>query len=378
MTPDRTSERLRTALGGLAGEVGGPRRVDAEAVFRQARTARRRRSVVAACAALLVTAGIAGTALATVGRPTDPVTDASPPVSTSPLTPAPTSASPSTAPSSTAPTASSASTSASTCTACGHPDAGNTGVPPGTTLTKRSGDVTIREDGTVIDGWDLDGSLDIYADNVTIRNSRITSSNWWGVYQRDGFNGLTIQHSTITGVPGRGPDNGAEDYAVHSNGTVEIGWCDISRFANPLSVRAGTVHDNYVHQIQPAPDGKGGWQGTNGITMGGGSREPLVIRHNTVLNDRGGTSAIGLFADNGPVTDVVVADNLLGGGQYAFYGGGSSATRVRVTGNRFTTTFFPTGGVHGPVASWNGAGSGNVWRDNVWADGPQANRPVSP
>jgi len=45
------------------------------------------------------------------------------------------------------------------------------GVPAGTTLTKRSGDITITTPGTVLENVDLDGYVKVQADNVTIRNS---------------------------------------------------------------------------------------------------------------------------------------------------------------------------------------------------------------
>ena len=51
------------------------------------------------------------------------------------------------------------------------PDAGNTGVRPGTQLTVRQGDLVITTPGTVIDGWDIRGYVEIKASGVVIRNS---------------------------------------------------------------------------------------------------------------------------------------------------------------------------------------------------------------
>ena len=52
------------------------------------------------------------------------------------------------------------------------PGASNTGVPSGTKLTVHSGLILITTPGTVIDGWDLHGTVIVHAANVTIRLDR--------------------------------------------------------------------------------------------------------------------------------------------------------------------------------------------------------------
>src|SRR5262245_13386010 len=71
------------------------------------------------------------------------------------------------------------------------PDCTDTGVPAGTALRQvlspqptGIGDSTVtevRQSGTVIKDVDLTGSIDVYANNVTIEDSRINSLNWWGI-----------------------------------------------------------------------------------------------------------------------------------------------------------------------------------------------------
>jgi hypothetical protein len=235
--------------------------------------------------------------------------------------------------------------------------------------------MSIRKDGTVIRGWDITGSLDVYADDVTIIDSRITSDNWWGVNLRSGHHGLRVLHTTVTAVPGKGPDNGGVDYAVSNMGTssVEVGWCDVSVFGDALSMGQGDLHDNYVHDITPFRNLGGEWQHTNAVISNGGGAGGLTVRHNTLLNptpvDQGASGSVGLFADSGPVTDVTVQDNWLAGGAYALYGGGQGATGVKVTGNIFSTQYHPGSGGYGPVAAWNAGGRGNVWSDNHMSDG---------
>lgn len=263
------------------------------------------------------------------------------------------------------------------------PNAGNTGVPAGTSLTAHSGDTSINTDGMVINGWDLHGSLDIYANNVTIINSRITSTNWWVVNLRQGATGLRVLHSTLTGVLGQGQDNGGVDYGVSnmSNGTLEVGYCNVSGVGSGLSTGHGNLHDNYVHDLASFRNASGGMEHTQPVISSGDDTGGLVIRHNTLLNqmttDQGASASVGLFADNGPVTNTTVDGNYIAGGSYAVYGGGSNATNIKVTNNVFSAQFWPGVGYYGPVADFNAGGSGNVWSNNVFSGGPRAGAQVS-
>jgi hypothetical protein len=254
------------------------------------------------------------------------------------------------------------------------PDAGSTG-PRIALKAHNTGAMTINTNGTTISGWDITGSLDIYANNVTIIDSRVTSTNWWGINLRSGFSGLRILHTTITGVPGKGPDNGGEDYAVSNMGgsSVEVGWSNISRFGDMLSMGQGNLHDNYMHDVSAFRNLGGEWQHTNAVISDGGSTGSLVIRHNTLLNpvgvDQGASGSIGLFADTGVVSNSVVDGNWIAGGAYALYGGGTGATGIKVTNNVFSTQYHPNSGVYGVVAAWNAGGAGNVWSNNRMSDG---------
>ncbi|MER8045454.1 hypothetical protein [Streptomyces sp. NPDC094032] len=259
--------------------------------------------------------------------------------------------------------------------ACGFPDASTTGPRVATLTPQSTGNASIRTDGTVISGWDITGSLDIYANNVTVIDSRVTSTNWWGINLRPGFSGLRILHTTITAVPGQGPNNGGSDYAVSnmSTSSVEVGHCDISGFGDALSMGQGNLHDNYVHGIVPYKNLDGQWQHTNAVISNGGGKGKLIIRHNTLINatpvDQGASAAIGLFADAAPVTHTVVDSNWLAGGAYSLYAGGKDSSSIEVTDNVFSPEIYPSGGRYGAVAYWNAAGPGNVWRGNRMADG---------
>jgi hypothetical protein len=267
----------------------------------------------------------------------------------------------------------------SSAAACGFPTSATTG-PRSTPGNRQSGNITIRTDGTVISGWDLTGSLDIYANDVTVVDSSITSTNWWGVNLRQGYHGLRVLHSRITGVPGKGLDNGGEDYAVSNMGTssVEVGWSDISVFGDALSMGQGDLHDNYVHDLAPFVNLSGQWQHLDPVISDGGGAGELVIRHNTLLDEatveRGASAAVGLYPDTGTVNNALVDSNWIAGGAYALYGGGPGSTGIRITHNIFSNQYHPACGTYGIVAYWNAGGSGNLWSDNTDAAG----KPVTP
>jgi hypothetical protein len=243
---------------------------------------------------------------------------------------------------------------------------------------------TITKSGTVINGVDLTGSIDVWANNVTIENSRINSNSWWGINLREGYQNLKVLHCTIVGLPGRGPDNGAEDYGISSSGGyVEVGWSDISEFGEGISLGTGYIHDNYVHNLQSfIPAGSSSYDHLDALISDGGSG--LNIVHNTMLDQfspqLGASASIGLYNDSSPVTNTTVNDNFIAGGAYALYpGGGSSSQNIVITNNVFSTMYWPGSGFYGADATsyWH-SGSGNQWSGNTWADGSKSGKPVNP
>ena len=274
------------------------------------------------------------------------------------------------------------------------PNCTNTGVPAGTALKKLISPsptsvgantyIEIKQSGTIIKNVELTGSIDVYANNVTIEDSVIKASNWWAINLRTGYHGLRVLHCTLVGLPGQGPDNGYENYGVSSAGSnVEVGWSDISGFGDALSLGSGYIHDNYVHDLQSfMPAGYSYYNHDDDIISNGGSN--LTIRHNTLLNQlspqKGASSALALYDDFGKITKVSVIDNFLAGGSYTLYPAGISSSNIVITGNVFSSLYWPTAGYYGPVDSsyWDIAGAGNKWFENSWADGPRVGRSVEP
>ena len=75
----------------------------------------------------------------------------------------------------------------------GYPDASNTGVPLGTQTTAYSGTLHITQDNTVISNMVITGDVVIDADNVTLKNCKIISTNdFLGVSVKDGSKNFTM------------------------------------------------------------------------------------------------------------------------------------------------------------------------------------------
>jgi hypothetical protein len=301
-------------------------------------------------------------------RPSSGSGPVSVPVPSSPAASPTQSASPSAAPSTARPTSpTGAPPTGPTQVPTGFPDASNTGVPKGTSLTKRSEPMVVRQDGTVIDAVDLTGYIDVYANNVVIRRSKISGTSWWGVNLRAGYANLTVEDCEIFG-------NGVQQmqYGIASAG----GWVTARRnnvhtISNGIDVPIGLIEDNYVHDPKYFAGDH-----TDTIMSEGGAPKgtTLTIRHNTAVNTLNQTGAVALFADWGPQHDVVVERNLLVGGGYSLYAGAAGSSNLRIVDNVFSRRVWPNGGYYGPVAHWDAAGSGNVWQGNHWEDG----KPVNP
>lgn len=237
---------------------------------------------------------------------------------------------------------------------------------PGWTWDSR-GWVSINGDGAVFDGYDVRATIDVVADNVTIRNTRITlGGESFGIALRHSQN-TTVERTEIT-APDAGANRllvGIKDIYGDSRGTRVL-TSDISRTSTGVQIDAGLVQDNYIHDL-----GLKGGDHVNGTTSNAGTSQ-LILRHNTVFNRHNQTDAISLFQDFGPQSNRIIDNNLLAGGGYTIYAGAnpgkeSTATNIAVTNNRISRIYYPNGGSYGPVTAYT-SGGGNTFSGNIWDD----------
>ncbi len=205
------------------------------------------------------------------------------------------------------------------------PDATNTGVPAGVTLTP-SGDVVITQAGAVVSGLNITGSVYIRADNVTLENCKVTSGGWAGVTIDPGVTGAVVQNCTIDGT-GRAPD-GTGNQGIMGSGTF-IGN-NIFNVENGIVPGSNSViQGNYIHDLQA-----GGSPHYDGIQIDGGLSN-IQISGNSIINQWGWTSAVMIDNGFGAVSNVTVTNNLLTGGAYTVYADSNLGT-ASITGVSFT------------------------------------------
>ena len=266
--------------------------------------------------------------------------------------------------------------------ACGYPDATNTGVPAGTALIQvpaqlmsgpgwsynaATSTVTVTASGTTISGLAITGTLQISASNVTVKNVQVTSGGNFGISLTH-TTGVTIENSTISG---QNPAAGRVAYAIDDiygdSTAITITADNISAFRTAIQVSTGLVSGNYIHD-----PGYIAGDHTNGIYVNGGTA-PLTISGNTIYDSLGQTDAINLDAGTpgpaAPVANKTIKNNLLAGGSYTIYGGAASASptsSIIITGNRFAQNYYTKSGQYGPAAYYDPTGAGNTWTANIW------------
>lgn len=296
------------------------------------------------------------TTTVTAPGPTTTVTvTASPaPTTTSPApSPTPTTTSP--APS---PTPTTTTTTAPPPPPSGYPDASNTGVPAGVTLTPMSG-TTFGTPGQVINGRDISGCVTVTADNVTIRNSRIRGVGTCGgshvVHVAGGVDNLLIEDTEIDGLgQSRGSAIGNSGFTLNRVEIHNVGSDGV------YAEQDVTITNSWIHDLIFMSGDH------NDTIMTNGNMDNVLIKHNRLENEYTQTAVIALFEDFGGIFNVLVEDNILAGGGYTVYAGGNTSMphgNIRFVNNKFSKQFYPNGGFHGPVTARD---STITWTGNVW------------
>ncbi len=243
------------------------------------------------------------------------------------------------------------------------PDATNTGVPAGTTLTNYTGPTTITTNGTVIDGKIITSQLTINANNVTIRNSKVSpGGGYWAVLVNDGKTGTTILNSEIYST------NGA--YTGISMGDGTVCGNDIHGFENAMTIGGNmTVQANYIHSL------KGDGSDTphyDGIEVYSGSNTNIWGNNIMMTNSSGGwlgdTGAINITTEWSNISNVELRGNWIGGGSYTLYIRKSSGkayiySNISVLSNRWYGTAPKGYAAYGPISD---DGSSITYSGNIW------------
>lgn len=205
--------------------------------------------------------------------------------------------------------------------------------------------IVVSESGTVIENVDVHGDIEIVdgATNVTIRNFRITTDGYWGIFIRDGSD-VVIEDGEIDGMARiddaiRGAHYTARRLYIH-----DIGGDSFKADGDNL------IECNYVTAIGQADMAHG-----DGIQMMGDG-DITIRRNNFDLTSGELTACIFPFGTDPVQGPVYATGNRLTGGAYIVY----CHANLHMTDNVFGPDY-----AYGPVTEECG-----TWENNVWeADG---------
>jgi hypothetical protein len=229
------------------------------------------------------------------------------------------------------------------------PGPSNTGVPDGVRLTPYTGPCTITQANSVIDKKAVDCDLDVRAEGLVVKNSRVDGSIW--VDGPDAGASATVYDSTIDAGPVKDTSTRSEAIGSARFTVVRVemvrgrsgAWCEYYC----------EVRDSWIHGQDYDESGHVHF---SGIRQGSGALpESQKLIHNTIACDvkasppDGGCSAdVSGYGDFATIQNNLVEKNLLLASQdtaTCAYGGSSKSKP------------FPDG-------------ARNVWRDNVFQRGP--------
>lgn len=241
-------------------------------------------------------------------------------------------------------------------TYAGWPNASNTGVPSGTSL-RSSGSITVTTDGKVLDRLNVTGCIDIKADNVVIRNTRITCNrDTFAIRTWDGSRNLVVEDSEIDGAGKVSAALCCGDYTLRR---VEIRNVE----DGPRLASRTRVYDSWIHHLARLP-------GSHNDALQTTGADDIIVRHNTLeaYNTSTGdpmNAAIMLGSTTGPVvSDMLVEHNLFTGGNYTI----NFRPDINCSNVVFRHNTFVDNARYGPVAGHSGSGitwaSSNVWKHN--------------
>lgn len=250
------------------------------------------------------------------------------------------------------------------------PDATNTGVPAGTTLTTVTGNLTISADNSVVSGKHVTGTVFITGDNVTFENSQVDGNGSSGVAFAIKVmgSGDIVKYNTVA-VPNK--QSGLDGISVGFSGgdTAIVDHNNISGSTDGIKLyNSATISYNYIHDLTQwasDPVGQGGGASHNdGIQMLAGSN--VTIAHNTDKPQKAVNSAIQVTQDSGSVSNLHIDGNWFDGGGCTvnLASNNKAIGPIYLTNNRFGRNLQYAGCpvvTYAPVALTQN--SNNVWDD---------------
>lgn len=266
-----------------------------------------------------------------------------------------------------------ANAQSSACAYPNFPNASCTGYQhTGVTLTPYTGPMTITTAGTVIDGKLISGDLNIVANNVTVKRSKVQGGRINTGYSAQ--SGAVIEDVEIDAGRSVSSCIGESNFTARR---VNLHGC-----GQGVNAYNFTLTDSYIHDLY----GENVVHSEAILGYGGG----IVVRHNYLSGNYGATgswsptdggmsSSVSFYTHGswGPMNNVVFEQNRLnvGGGArdyagFCLYAGGSLMSNGTFRDNVFAR--HPQNpsrcGYHGTVTDFP-TGGGSCWSNNKFEDG---------
>ncbi|MGI9641698.1 MAG: right-handed parallel beta-helix repeat-containing protein [Acidimicrobiia bacterium] len=217
-------------------------------------------------------------------------------------------------------------------------------------LEVHQGNLTVRNDGQVVENLEIRGTLRIEANNVVVRNVWVYTSSFWTIYVGSGsatFDDVEIGHPNYVGERGIGGANiVARNLDIHD---VEDG----------IKIGTNVVYDRvHIHDL----NSRSGSPHIDAVQADGGQSNAVI--KNSILDARGprglGNAAAMIKPDLGPLNNIRFENNYLNGGNYVVFsrqGQYGTPSNVTFKNNRIGSNF------KFGVLSYDGS---ITWQNNVW------------
>lgn len=203
------------------------------------------------------------------------------------------------------------------------PSASNTGVQPGVTLTP-SGSIRVTQNGQVVEKLDIAGEITVLANDVVVRNVRITSGDYYPIrYFDNPTTGLVVEDSEIASTSGN-----ATSGIAFANYTARR--LNIHGSADGLKADSNVlIEDCWIHDLS-----NGSGEHNDGVQSTGG--KGVTIRHNDISG--ASNACVQTGDENARTEDLTIECNWLDGGGWTLNIRGAGATvptGTRIINNRF-------------------------------------------
>jgi hypothetical protein len=224
----------------------------------------------------------------------------------------------------------------------GKPDATNTGVPAGTSLTIVNQDLTVSQDNTVIDAQDIHGFLTIKASHVRVLRSIVrghATTATTAIIRIDSGTDILIEDTEVAAAEPSVDVDGISGSNFIGRRLHVHGGVDGMKLGSNTSIECSYIHD--LISFASDPNQGGGPTHNDAIQILSGVGIRLV--GNQLVAAKNQNAAIQITQDFGMVGDVHMERNWADGGGCTFnisHNGAASLTDVFTTGNRFGRNSF--------------------------------------